>query len=131
MARVLAFGAFDPLTEGQKDFLRQAKELGDHLMVIVAHNSAIRAYKEREPRSSEEERMAAVQKIPYADEVILGRKTADRYHILGEVEFDILAMGYNQKPTDEEVRAALDLKGKHFVKIVRLLPYKPEENPPN
>src|SRR5687768_10413206 len=104
MTRVIAFGVFDPLHEGHKDFLRQAKELGDHLIVVVAHDSAIRAYKQREPQQTEEERLAAVKTLPFVDEVMLGRKTADRYHLLGEVEFDVVALGYNQKPSDEEVR---------------------------
>lgn len=131
MIKVLAFGAFDPLNEGHKDFLRQAKELGDHLTVVVAHDSAIRAYKQREPRKSEEERIAAVKAVPIVDEVMLGRKTADRYHLLGEVEFDIIAMGYNQKPSEEEAREKLEEKGKHQVKIVRLQPYKSELFPPD
>jgi cytidyltransferase-like protein len=130
MTRVLAFGAFDPLHEGHKDFLRQAKELGDHLTVVVAHDSAIRAYKQREPQQTEEERLAAVKIVPGVDEAMLGRKTADRYHLLGEVEFDVLALGYNQEPSDEEVREHLNEKGKYQVKIIRLKPYQPEKYPP-
>lgn len=126
MTRVLAFGAFDPLHEGHRDFLRQAKELGEHLTVVVAHDSAIRVYKQREPQGAEEKRLAAVKAVPYVDEVMLGRKTADRYHLLGEVEFDVLALGYNQEPSDEEVREHLNEKGKYQVKIVRCKPYQPE-----
>lgn len=129
MTHVIAFGAFDPLHEGHKDFLRQAKALGDHLTVVVAHDSAIRVHKKREPEFSEEERMFQVKRLPEVDEVILGRQTIDRYHILGELEFDILALGYNQQPSDEEVRAKLQEKGKYQVKIVRLQPYKPEQYP--
>jgi FAD synthetase len=129
MIRVLAFGAFDPLHEGHKDFLRQAKELGDHLTVVVAHDSAIRANKQREPHHTEEERIAVVQALPGVDRAIVGRKTADRYHVLGEIDFDVLAMGYNQKPSDEEVQAALREKGKYDVKLVRLKPYQPENYP--
>lgn len=123
MTRVLAFGAFDPLHEGHKDFLRQAKELGDHLTVVVAHDSAIQANKHRDQLIPEEGRMEAVKAIPFVDEVMLGRKTANRYHILGELNFDILALGYNQQPSDEEVRSALDGFGKQHVKIVRCKPY--------
>lgn len=130
MTRVIAFGAFDPLHEGHKNFLEQAKALGDHLTVVVAHDSAIRAHKQREPRSSEEERLAAIRELPFVDEAMLGRKTADPYHLLGEVEFDIVALGYNQEPSDEEVREKLDEKGKQYVKIVRLKPYRPDEFPP-
>lgn len=129
MTRVLAFGAFDPLEEGHKDFLRQASDLGDHLTVVVAHDSAIRAYKQREPKMSEEERLAAVKAVAVVDEVMLGRKSADRYHVLGEVDFDVLALGYNQKPADEEVQEALNQKGKHQVKIVRLKPFQPDQYP--
>ncbi len=129
MIRVIAFGAFDPLNDGQVDFLRQAKDLGDHLIVVVAHDSAIRANKHREPRFSEEERLTAVKALPYVDEVILGRKNADRYHVLSEVEFDIVAMGYNQKPDDAEVVAALKAMGKYEAKLIRLQPYKPELYP--
>ncbi len=129
MTRVIAFGAFDPLHEGHKDFLRQAKALGDHLTVVVAHDSAIRAHKQREPQQTEAERLAAVKTVPGVDEAMLGRKTADRYHLLGEVEFDVVALGYSQKPSDEEVRAHLNGKGKHHVKIVRLQPYQPDQYP--
>lgn len=128
MTRVIAFGAFDPLHEGHKDFLRQAKELGDHLMVVVAHDSAIRAHKGREPHSSEEERMSAVRALPFVDEVILGREAVNQYHLLGEIEFNIVALGYNQKPSDEEVREELDQRGKRQVKVVRLKAYHPQDS---
>lgn len=131
MTRIIAFGAFDPLHEGHKDFLRQAKELGDHLTVVVAHDSAIRAHKGRDPLSTEEERLEAVQALPEVDEAIMGRKTADPYHLLAEVPFDTIALGYNQKPSDEEVRTALQQRGKYDINIVRLKPYKPEEYPNN
>ena len=130
MTRVIAFGVFDPLHEGHKNFLRQARALGDHLTVVVAHDSAVRAYKRREPRLSEAERLAVVKGlVGVVDVAILGRETADRYHILGEIDFDIVALGYNQKPTDEEVRAHLDEKGKYQVKVVRLKPFEPEKYP--
>lgn len=126
MTKVIAFGAFDPLDEGQTDFLRQAKALGDHLTVVVAHDSAVRANKDRDPHQTEEERMEAVRSLDFVDEVELGRKSADRYHILGELEFDIVALGYNQKPSDEEVKKALEEKGKFQVEVVRLKPYQPK-----
>lgn len=122
MRRVIAFGAFDPLREGHRYFLQQAKELGDHLTVVVAHESAIRAYKGRESRQSEEERMAAIKEIDLVDEVLLGRKSADKYHILGEVDFDVVAMGYNQEPTIDEVREELEKKGKYNIPIMRCKP---------
>ncbi len=129
--RVLAFGAFDPINEGQKNFLEQAKKLGSHLTVVVAHDSAIRRHKKRDPNSVEGVRIAAVEQLGIADEVVLGRKMADKYHILGELDFDVIAMGYNQEPSDAQVKAELEERDKYNVEVVRLKPYKPEEYPSN
>lgn len=125
MKKVIAFGAFDPLNDGHKDFLRQAKELGDHLTVVVAHDSAIWANKKRAPQMSEKERMAAVAALPDVDEVVLGRKNANKYHVLGEIEFDIVALGFDQQPSDDIVRQELNQRGKAAAKIVRLKPFPP------
>jgi len=125
--RVLAFGSFDPLHKGHIDFLRQAKALGDYLTVVVAHDSAIYANKGYKPHQSEEERMKAVASVTYVDDVQLGNKTADPYQLLGELEFDIIAVGYDQAPSDEDIRQELDQRGKRTVKIVRLQPFHPEK----
>lgn len=126
MTRVLAFGAFDPLHEGHIQFIKQAKALGDHLAVVVAHDSAIAAHKQRSARQSQEERIEAVKDLNIADEVIGGRETANKYHILTEVDFDVIALGYNQAPSEKVLREELNKIGKHHARIVRLEPYKPE-----
>ncbi|MEX2054572.1 MAG: adenylyltransferase/cytidyltransferase family protein [Candidatus Andersenbacteria bacterium] len=131
MTKVIAFGAFDPLHEGHKDFLRQAKELGEYLIVVVAHDDAVRAYKKREPHLIETERAAQVRTLPDVDEAIVGPTSVDPYHVLGQLEFDIIAMGFNQQPSDEFVRRALDERGKQSVKIIRLKPYQPERYRPD
>lgn len=131
MTRVIAFGAFDPLNEGHQDFLRQAKSLGDHLTVVVAHDSAIRAHKQREPQKPIDVRVAQVKNLDFVDDVIAGRKTSNKYHILDEINFDIIALGYNQKPSDHELRLELEKRGKHQVKIIRLKPHQAEDYPPN
>ena len=41
MKKVLVFGTFDGLHEGHKDFLRQAKQYGDHLTVVVGRDSTV------------------------------------------------------------------------------------------
>lgn len=127
MKKVIAFGAFDPLHEGHKDFLRQAKKLGDHLTVVVAHDSAIRAHKHREPMESHEERMKKVAAVEAVDDVILGNKTAHKYELLRELDFDVLVLGYDQQPSDETVRTELIKCSKGHIPVVRLKPYHPEK----
>jgi cytidyltransferase-like protein len=124
---VLVFGAFDPLHEGHKDFFRQAKDLGSRLLVVVARDASIRSHKGREPHTDEETRMAAVAAVPTVDEVVLGNEQANRYELLSQLDYDILALGYDQVPSDEVVRAELDKRGKHSVPLVRLAPYMPEK----
>lgn len=125
MKRVIVFGAFDPLHEGHRDFFRQAKTLGDHLLVVIARDSSIRGRKNREPFQTEDQRLAAVTTVPDVDDAMLGREGGSPYALLGELEFDIVALGYDQKPADDVVRQALDRYGKDAVDIVRLKPHKP------
>lgn len=127
MIRVLVFGAFDPLHEGHKDFLRQARELGGHLTVVVARDSSIRANKGYEPHQGEEVRLKAVATVDNVDEVIFGKKTAHKYEMLAELEFDVLALGYDQTPKEEEVRDQLALLGRQNARVVRLQPFHPEK----
>lgn len=124
---MIAFGAFDPLHEGHQDFLRQAKALGDQLTVVVARDSAIRAIKGYEPFQPEEQRLAAVALLPTVDVARFGNETVHHYEIFDEVTFDVVALGYDQAPTDDEVRAALDIRGLQRVRIVRLAPFHPEK----
>lgn len=127
MRKVLAFGAFDPLHPGHVDFLRQAKALGNFLTVVVARDSAIRAHKEYEPHQPEAERVAAVSKVEYVDEAKLGHKAVHKYEILGELDFDVIALGYDQEPSEEVVKHELKQHNKYHIEVVRLKPFHPEQ----
>lgn len=126
MKRVLVFGSFDPLHDGHRNFFAQAKALGDQLTVVVAHGSALREGKKREPFQSEEERLTAVASDPSVNKALIGNKEANRYNLLSELEYDVIALGYDQRPSDEEVRVELDRRGKQRVEVIRLKPFKPE-----
>ena len=41
MTRVMAVGVFDLLHAGHLHYMEQAKSLGDHLTVVVAHDDVI------------------------------------------------------------------------------------------
>lgn len=123
--RVLAFGSFDPLHPGHLDFLRQAKALGGYLTVIVARDSSIRAIKKHEPVQGEQTRLTAVMRVSHVDEAQLGNEGAQHYDLLGELDFDIVALGYDQEPTDDIVRRELDQRSKQRVQVIRLKPFQP------
>ena len=124
---VLAFGSFDPLHEGHRHFLLQAKALGSHLTIVMAPNKAILTTKGYLPSSSIEDRIEAVKALKIADTVLPGTTTADPYQLLRDLQFDIIAVGYDQSPSDEIIRQELDTRGKEHVRIVRLQPFHPDK----
>ena len=127
--KVLVFGTFDSLHEGHRHFFRQAKELGGYLLVVVARDSSIKVNKGRNSFEKEGVRLRKVMAVNCVDEVQLGNEwpTDDPYQLLGELEFDVLALGYDQKPDEATVRQELDQRGRERVKMVRLKPYNPDK----
>jgi len=118
MKRVIAFGTFDPLHEGHKKFLEQAKEFG-YLIVVVSHDEKIQLEKKRLPRQSHRERMEKVRELGIADEVILS-EPGDDFRLLEKLNPDIIALGYDQK-----IPEPLKNKVKKY-KIISLEPFEPE-----
>jgi len=124
--RVLVFGTFDPLHAGHRDLFEQAASLGGYLAVVVARDTAINSQKGRSPAVPEHERLAAVAHESVVDEAMLGDADPFSYSLLATFAFDILALGYDQAPSDTEVRKILEALHKSHVKIVRLAPHRPD-----
>lgn len=125
--RVLAFGTFDPLHEGHKYFFAKARALGNHLTIVVARDSYIRVVKHREPHNREEERLSAVNRQEHVNTVLLGDTDPYSYALLRKLDFDVLALGYDQDPSDHEVKNILQNLGKPRVRFVRLSALSPRQ----
>ena len=119
MIKVMAFGAFDPLHEGHRDFFRQAKQFGDYLIVVVARDKNIEKIKKHKSRTEEEERLEKVKKAENVDRAVLGN-TDDYAKVIEENQPDIIVLGY-----DQEIPLPLKNKVKKY-KIVTLKPFKPK-----
>jgi len=104
----------------------QALALGDELVVIVARDDVIEATKHRKVSQSEGERLAAVQAEKTVTEAVLGSSDPGSYELLRTMVFDVLAVGYDQQPADDEIRELLDAHGKQGVDTLRLRPFQPE-----
>lgn len=117
MKKVIVFGSFDPLHEGHKDLFKQAKALGDYLVVVVASDEKIKHNKKREPRLNIEDRISDISADPNVDQVIAGDNNLG-YTILDKIKPDIIALGYDQK-VPKEIQKAI----KKY-KTVVLKPYK-------
>lgn len=96
MKRVLCFGVFDGLHDGHRFFLRQARALGDHLIVAVAQDVIVERLKNKTPHNSLEARMKAIKKERLADEVVSGDATIGDWGVIRAYKPDIIAIGHDQ-----------------------------------
>ena len=120
MTRVMAVGAFDLLHAGHLHYLEQAKELGDHLTVVIAHDDTVRMRK-HEPVTSMDLRCRMVAGLKPVDQAIVGNPpSVPIYEILPLVKPDIIAIGYDQQHAEEAIRAGLDERGFVDIEVVRV-----------
>lgn len=120
--RVLAFGTFDLLHAGHLYYLSEAKKLGSHLTVIVARDATVKKIKGHLPVHDEQHRLALVAALKPVDSAVLGCESERMFECLAEQKPDIIAMGYDQEPGDEEIAKELEKIGLH-AKIFRIPPF--------
>ena len=120
MKRVLAVGVFDLLHAGHLHYLEQAKELGDHLTVIVAHDDTVRQRK-HEPVTSQDLRKRMVEGLKPVDEVVVGNPPQiSIFEILPEVNPDVIALGFDQEHAEESIRESLNGLGLSHIEVCRV-----------
>ncbi len=91
--RVVATGTFDIIHPGHITFLREAKKLGDELIVIVAREKNVRH--KPKPVVPEEQRRKVVEAIKYVDKAILGDEE-DMFRPIMELKPDVIVLGHDQ-----------------------------------
>jgi FAD synthetase len=117
--RVMGFGTFDGLHPGHVSALKQLRELGDEIFVVIARDKNVEKIKGFTPHFDEQKRLEAVRKTGMADHVLLADER-HFYQCLIDHQPDLLGLGYDQ-------RADLDHLAQHFPKlrIERLKALKP------
>jgi FAD synthetase len=121
MVKVMATGTFDLLHMGHIFYLREAKKLGDTLVVIVATDLTVRKLK-HDPITPQEIRVNLIKELKMVDEAYLGHED-DIYTIVQEIKPDIIALGFDQIYNDVTIKNELK-KRKLNVKVVRLSKYE-------
>ncbi|RJQ17131.1 FAD synthase [Candidatus Woesearchaeota archaeon] len=122
MVKVMAFGTFDVLHPGHSYFLREAKKLGDMLIVVIALDETVLKVKGQLPRDNQEQRRKNVQHNRAVDKSILGN-AGDKYAIIEQEKPDIIALGYDQRAFVDRLEQELTKRNLH-PKIIRLKPFQ-------
>jgi FAD synthetase len=117
---VMAVGVFDLLHAGHLHYLEQAKALGDHLTVVVAHDDTVRQRK-HEPVTNQDLRRRMVAGLKPVDEVVVGNAPdVPIFDILPSINPHIIALGYDQEHAEESIRSALMQLGYDGIDVVRV-----------
>ena len=120
MKRILAVGVFDLLHAGHLHYLEQAKALGDHLTVVVAHDDTVRKRK-HEPVTNQDLRRRMVAGLKPVDEVVVGNPPeVPIFDILPHIQPNVIALGYDQEHAERSIRERLDELGHHTIDVTRV-----------
>ncbi|HEY4488283.1 MAG TPA: adenylyltransferase/cytidyltransferase family protein [Candidatus Paceibacterota bacterium] len=127
MTRIMAFGTFDGLHEGHRDFFRQARAQAPepYLVVSVARDSAVMRVKGVPARRSEAERLNDVAACELVDEAILGDESGYMEHVR-ETSPEIIVLGYDQEGEYVEHLEDDLRKAGMQTRVVRLQPFEAE-----
>lgn len=126
MRKILVFGVFDGIHGGHRNFLSQAKKLGDYLIIAVARDEVVEKLKDRRPWKNLEVRIRELLETGLVDEVIEGDSDLGSWEVVGKVRPDIIALGYDQTALKNALET--HVKEKELAIEVRVMePYRPEE----
>jgi len=132
----MVFGVFDLLHLGHVDFLKQAKKLGNFLVVSIARDVNVIKIKNQKPIHDERKRAENVGAVPYVDKIVLGGLKDPWPHIVKEKP-DLIALGYDQdvyvreqvsgySQQERQLKEELEKHGLKTTKVVRLKPHWPQ-----
>ena len=124
--KVLAFGTFDYFHAGHESYLKQAAELGDQLIVVIAQDDTVKRIKGHKPDHSQRKRLKVIKNLPYVSKAVIGSRS-DKFKVIKQFKPDIIALGYDQFVFTYQIDKIL-IKNKLDTKVVRLKPFKPEIN---
>ncbi len=101
--KVMIFGVFDGIHDGHKEFLKQAKKLGDYLIAVVARDHVVEHLKGELPKINLAERFQHLRETDNVDAVIVGDSELRKWDVLDIHRPQIVALGYDQEAIREEL----------------------------
>ena len=92
MKKVITYGTYDLITPGHIQHLKEAKEMGDYLIVGLSTDE-FNSIKHKKSYLTYEERKVVLEAIRYVDEVIPEEKWEQKVEDIRKHNIDILTMG--------------------------------------
>jgi len=126
MKTVLIFGSFDGIHPGHEFMLRQARGYGERVVAALAPDNVIERLKGKMPKFLFEERRDALQATGLVNEITTSDKDEGAYRVVGRVQPDIVAFGYDQTALHENFLKFLERTGKN-IRVVILPSFEPEK----
>jgi len=125
----MCFGTFDNFHPGHKNYLEQASEHGDELIVIVARDKTVEMIKGNTPQDSENVRLGMV-KNSLKDNNIKGKVVLgllkNRFARVKEYKPEYICLGYDQQVNLKALKDFI-VQERFFCEIKRLKSYYPEK----
>jgi glycerol-3-phosphate cytidylyltransferase len=111
MKTVLTYGTYDLLTPGHVEHLRDAKAMGDYLIVGLSTDE-FNAIKHKKSYLTYEERKFVLEAIKYVDKVIPENEWEQKPDDIKNYNVDIVAMGSDWQGSErfEQLREYCDVK---------------------
>lgn len=108
MRKVMVFGVFDGVHEGHRYFLKEAKALGNYLIVAVAQNHVVEHLTGHQPHVDVSERFSHLEREDDVDEVVIGDAALSVYEVVKKYRPDVIALGYDQAMLKEDLEKNRD-----------------------
>jgi cytidyltransferase-like protein len=125
---VMTGGVFDIAHLGHLKTLKEAKSLGDILIVIVAADETVKSNKGRPPINSQENRMELLSHFDIVDITEKGSSNPKNFlDIVRIYQPDIIALGYDQSLTEAKLSKLLQDNELFNIEVIRLKANIPNE----
>lgn len=128
MKKVFVSGCYDILHAGHVEFFKEAKALGDYLIVSFASDEVLKKFKGRISALPEEHKRYLLESLKMVDEVVMGTNTDDPVFDFKDAFIkarpDFLVSTIDDKNADKK-KAFCHTHGAQYIQIGKGLSFKP------
>ena len=125
---VLLGGVFDIIHLGHINTLKDAKKLGDILLVVIASDENVIASKGRAPLNSQANRAELLSNLDTVDIVHNGDPDPSKFlDVVIQFQVDVIALGYDQFEMEDKLYELLNKRELKNIEIIKLKTSIPNE----